>query len=137
LDDLGDNTPKPPKPVADAIAMIVAVLGALGTAIGGAVFSDPEPKKDPQASPAPTAGASTPSPTPTTDTRDRNGKPNWVVRAGVATRPQQLIDGTRQHMGMRGLFGFSVQYYPGLTVDELARYGRFPHPTISYTTDSE
>lgn len=33
------------------------------------------------------------------------------------------------------MFGFSVQYNPGSTVDELARAGQFPNKQISYATD--
>lgn len=36
---------------------------------------------------------------------------------------------------MPGLFGFSVQYRPGATVDELARAGQFANAKISYATD--
>jgi hypothetical protein len=35
---------------------------------------------------------------------------------------------------MPGLYGFSVQFAPGKTVDELAQAGRFPHPLISNAT---
>lgn len=38
---------------------------------------------------------------------------------------------------MQGLFGFSVQYHPGATIDELADAGRFPNPSISYATRGE
>jgi hypothetical protein len=58
----------------------------------------------------------------------------WVVRAGVATA-QRLIEGYAQHKGAPGLYGFSVQYAPGATVEQLAQAGRFPHAQISYATD--
>lgn len=56
---------------------------------------------------------------------------NWVVRAGEA-QPQYLIDGYVQHKGALGVYGFSVQYNPGSSVDELAQVGRFRNATISY-----
>lgn len=59
---------------------------------------------------------------------------NWVVRAGVAGA-QSLIAGYAQHRRVPGLFGFSVQYAPGKTVEELARAGQYPHAQISYATD--
>ena len=36
---------------------------------------------------------------------------------------------------MPGHYGFSVQYQPGKTVDELAAVGQFPHGKISYATN--
>jgi hypothetical protein len=48
-------------------------------------------------------------------------EPNWVVRGGMAT-PSQLQAGTAQHRGVPeppGLYGFSVQYQPGKTIEEL------------------
>jgi RHS repeat-associated protein len=70
IEDMFDNRPKPPKPVADVIATIIALLGAVGTAIGEGIFSDPEPiiedepiakPVDPPARPAaPTPGTPTP-----------------------------------------------------------------------------
>lgn len=59
---------------------------------------------------------------------------DWVVRAGIAS-PGSLVRGYNQHRGMPGLFGFSVQYAPGSSVEELALAGQFPHPQISYATD--
>lgn len=61
------------------------------------------------------------------------GEPNWVVRAGVAT-PASLQGGSAQHMAQPDLYGFSVQYMPGRSVEELARAGRFPNAQISVTT---
>ncbi|MSP00160.1 MAG: hypothetical protein EXR07_03780 [Acetobacteraceae bacterium] len=58
---------------------------------------------------------------------------HYVVRAGIA-RPSDLIVGTREHRDVPGLFGFSVQSWPGVTVEELARAGRLPHARISVTT---
>ena len=66
-------------------------------------------------------------------------EPNWVVRGGVAT-PSQLQAGTARHRGVPdppGLFGFSVQYQPGKTMQELAAAGRLRNAQISVTTDAE
>ena len=63
---------------------------------------------------------------------------HWVVRGGVAT-PRQLQAGTARHRGVPdppGLYGFSVQYHPGKTIQELAAAGRFRHAHISVTTDA-
>lgn len=57
----------------------------------------------------------------------------WVVRGGVST-PDALIKGYRLHLGVPGLYGFSVQYAPEKSVDELARAGGFPHTNISVAT---
>ena len=57
------------------------------------------------------------------------GQPQYVVRAGVAT-PFQLRAGTR--LTVNG-YGFSIQTAPGVSVDELARGGRFPNRQISVT----
>jgi hypothetical protein len=58
------------------------------------------------------------------------GQPQYVVRAGVAT-PFQLRAGTR--LTVNG-YGFSIQTAPGVSVDELARGGRFPNRQIGITT---
>ena len=61
---------------------------------------------------------------------------HWVVRGGVAT-PRQLQAGTARHRGVPdppGLYGFSVQYHPGKTIQELAAAGRFRNAQISVTT---
>ncbi|HEX6820299.1 MAG TPA: hypothetical protein VF120_18120 [Ktedonobacterales bacterium] len=58
----------------------------------------------------------------------------WVVRAGEA-RPEYLVSGYGPHRAVAGLYGLSVQYAPGKTVDELAHAGRFPNAQISYATD--
>lgn len=55
----------------------------------------------------------------------------WVVRAGL-TEPDRLMSGYEEHAGVRGIYGFSVQYAPGKTVDELAQAGQCPNPRISY-----
>src|SRR5579884_1217939 len=60
--------------------------------------------------------------------------PEWVVRAGVATA-QALTAGYAEHDEVPGLFGFSVQYAPGLTIEDLAQAGQFPHKQISFATD--
>lgn len=59
---------------------------------------------------------------------------DWVVRAGAAAA-RSLIRGYREHAAVPGLYGFSVQYAPGKTVEDLARTGQFPHPRISVATD--
>jgi hypothetical protein len=66
-------------------------------------------------------------------------EPNWVVRGGVAT-PRQLQAGTARHRGVPGspgLFGFSVQYQPSKTIQELAAAGRLRNAHISVTTAEE
>ena len=50
---------------------------------------------------------------------------DWVVRAGIADAPR-LIQGYTEHRGQLGTYGFSVQYQPGATVDELCLAGQFP-----------
>ncbi len=55
---------------------------------------------------------------------------DWVVRAGVAS-PTQITEGIAEHLAVPGLVGFSVQYRPGATVEELAAAGEFPHAQIS------
>ena len=59
----------------------------------------------------------------------------WVVRAGEAKAPD-LMRGYREHAQVPGLFGFSVQYAPGKSVNQLALSGRFPHAMISYEDDA-
>ena len=64
---------------------------------------------------------------------------DWVVRAGEA-RAAFLINGYVRHQGVPGsLYGFSVQYAPGLgmSVEDLARAGQFPNGQISYAHDSD
>jgi len=61
---------------------------------------------------------------------------NWVVRGGISL-PTDLQKGYREHVQVQNLFGFSVQYHPGATIDELAIAGRFPHLSISYAVDTE
>lgn len=58
----------------------------------------------------------------------------WVVRAGLATS-RRLQDGYVAHTLVPGLYGFSVQFHPGLTVDDLARAGQFPNGQISVASD--
>jgi hypothetical protein len=38
---------------------------------------------------------------------------------------------------MSGVYGFSVQYAPGQSVEDLARAGQFPHSQISSATDDD
>lgn len=55
----------------------------------------------------------------------------WVVRAGE-TQAKFLIDGYVEHRRMPGVYGFSVQYNAGSSVDDLARAGRFRNTRISF-----
>jgi len=51
-----------------------------------------------------------------------------------------LQAGAGKHLGvvgLPGLFGFSVQYQPGKTIEELAAAGRFRNAQISVTTAEE
>jgi hypothetical protein len=59
---------------------------------------------------------------------------NWVVRGGIATA-DRLIAGYGPHIGVTGLFGFSVQYQPGQSVNEIAKARRFPNGQISIAYD--
>lgn len=54
----------------------------------------------------------------------------WVVRAGEA-KAVDLMKGYREHLGVPGLYGFSVQYQPGISWQELARAGRYPTAQVS------
>lgn len=60
----------------------------------------------------------------------------WIVRAGEA-QVKSLIAGYREHAAVSGLYGFSVQYASGKTVEELALAGQFPNGQISFAGDSE
>lgn len=55
----------------------------------------------------------------------------WVVRGGEA-KAADLIAGYALHRLVPGLYGFSVQYDPGKSIEELAQAGQFPNATISY-----
>jgi hypothetical protein len=59
--------------------------------------------------------------------------PQFVVRGGIATA-SQLRAGTRRTINGHG---FSVQTAVSVSVDELARGGRFPNRQISVTTAEE
>lgn len=67
------------------------------------------------------------------DTARVADQPQYVVRAGIVP-PAQLRAGAR--FTVDG-FGFSVQTAAGISVDELARGGRFPNRQISVTTVQE
>jgi hypothetical protein len=55
----------------------------------------------------------------------------YVVRGGFAV-PQNLINGSSYTP--YGVYGFSVQSAPGVSVDNLAKAGQFPNSTISVST---
>src|SRR6185437_14473947 len=59
------------------------------------------------------------------------GTSNWVVRAGVATADLLQL-GYAAHKAVTGLFGFSVQYEPGQSINALSQAGRFRNAQISY-----
>jgi hypothetical protein len=59
---------------------------------------------------------------------------SWVVRGGLAS-VKALRAVHKEHRGVPGLYRFSVQYAPGLTAEELARVGVFPHTQISFAPD--
>ena len=65
----------------------------------------------------------------TTTSTANDDETQYVVRAGVATA-KQLAAGTDD---TRNGYGFSVQTYPGISVDELARGGYFKNKQISVT----
>ena len=60
----------------------------------------------------------------------------WVVRAGEAKAPD-LMKGYSEHDQVPNLYGFSVQYQPGMSWEELARAGRFPNAQISIAYDTD
>lgn len=59
----------------------------------------------------------------------------WVVRAGEA-KPADLVKGYKEHLGVSGLYGFSVQYHAGLSWQELARAGQFPNAQVSIAEEN-
>ena len=69
------------------------------------------------------------SSTPTA--KDDQPTTQFVVRGGLAS-PSQLARGTAQTPF--GLYGFSVQTAPRVSVEGLAKAGRFPNKQISVTT---
>jgi len=62
------------------------------------------------------------------------GDGEWVVRGGMSLSAT-LFTSYVPVSSMPGHFGFSVQYQPGKTVDELAQAGQFPHKKISFATE--
>lgn len=60
----------------------------------------------------------------------------WVVRAGE-TKAADLVSGYRQHLGVRGLYGFSVQYQAGMSWQELVRAGQFPNAQVSIAEEQD
>ena len=61
---------------------------------------------------------------------------NWVVRAGEA-KAIDLVKGYAEHRLVSGLFGFSVQYHPGASWQELAQAGQFPNAQVSIAYDDD
>lgn len=59
----------------------------------------------------------------------------WVVRAREA-KARDLLTGYAPHRAVPGLYGLSVHYAPGISLDELALSGRFPHAMISYEDEA-
>jgi hypothetical protein len=49
--------------------------------------------------------------------------------------PDSLVKAYAPVASMPGHYGFSVQYQPGRTVDELAQAGLFPHKQVTYAPD--
>ncbi|MBL8120612.1 MAG: hypothetical protein JNJ78_24025 [Anaerolineae bacterium] len=93
----------------------------------------PAPNNTPGPTPAPTPA--TPTPTPScTPTPTPTTQPNWVVRAGEAA-VSSLQAGYGPHRDL-ALYGLSVQYKPGVSLNDLASVG-FPNPTVSYAEDKE
>lgn len=60
----------------------------------------------------------------------------WVVRAGEA-KAVDLMKGYREHLGVPGLFGFSVQYHPGTPWQELTRAGQYPNAQVSIAEEDD
>jgi hypothetical protein len=60
----------------------------------------------------------------------------WVVRAGEA-KAVDLIKGYREHLGVPGLYGFSVQYHASLPWQELARSGGYPNAQVSVAEEGD
>jgi hypothetical protein len=61
---------------------------------------------------------------------------DYVVRGGTATA-DLLQNGYLRHKGVPNVFGFSVQYFPGKTLQELSAAGGFLNHQISYATPDE
>jgi hypothetical protein len=57
----------------------------------------------------------------------------FVVRGGIA-HPASLIAGAKPHNRLPGISGISVQSWPGVSVEHLARAGGFPNLQISVAT---
>lgn len=60
----------------------------------------------------------------------------WVVRAGEA-RAVDLVKGYREHLGVPGLYGFSVQYQAGISWQDLARAGQYPNAQVSIADEED
>lgn len=61
---------------------------------------------------------------------------DWVVRAGEA-RPEHLMRRYTEHLGMQGVYGFSVLYQPGFAWQTLLQADGFPNPTVSVAYDDD
>jgi hypothetical protein len=59
-----------------------------------------------------------------------------VLRAGTA-KADLLISGYEEHLGARGVYGFSVQYAPGRTWQELAQAGQFRNGQVSVADEDD
>jgi hypothetical protein len=60
----------------------------------------------------------------------------WVVRAGEA-KPVDLMKGYKEHLGVPGLYGFSVQYHAALSWHDLARAGQYPNAQVSIAQEHD
>jgi hypothetical protein len=55
----------------------------------------------------------------------------WIVRGGLC-KTGDLQAAYKPVLNMPGVYGFSVQYAPGVSVDDLIVAGRFPHTWVSW-----
>ena len=60
----------------------------------------------------------------------------WVVRAGEA-KAVDLVKGYKEHLGVPGLYGFSVQYHAALPWQDLARAAQYPNAQVSIAQDND
>lgn len=57
------------------------------------------------------------------------------MRGGLATA-DRLVKGYRPHLSVPGLYGFSGQYAPGFTWEQIAHLRRFPNGRLSIAYDT-